>query len=173
VRSRKFLPAVASGVFLILIHFRSAPSIVNTECEGGFPDSGLSVVGANVGGRVLAEFPGITFHGVEGMITVASEAFTRSGFIFRDAFGSMQTDVIPPRADFKLVLALDSKISIRTDTVFEAFGVRAIEMLEFFSERIDQAAVLCSLPTAATILTSQRASRIRLIGEFATGATTS
>jgi hypothetical protein len=107
----------------------------------------------------LAKFARIFFHRIESVIAIA--LMTRIplfGFIFCHTLGTMQTNMISSRANFQLVLTLNSKKSIGADTMFPQAQVCGIaEGLEILSELFNQLIVLLSFTALSIIFACQAA----------------
>jgi hypothetical protein len=95
-----------------------ARSIVDTKGEIGLASPWLSILGTDIGTRVLAEFTSITFYGIKSMITVTGLGPVLHVFLLGHTLGSMQTDMISSRTNFKLMLAPNAKEAIGTDAMF-------------------------------------------------------
>ena len=83
--------------------------------------SRLSVLGANIGGGVLAVLSCVLIERVKGGIAVANIVLVggAASLVLGDALGPVQAHVIAPRADLELVLALDAEKVVGTDAVLE------------------------------------------------------
>lgn len=82
--------------------------------------SWLSILCAHIGTFKLAILSSKLMNGVEAVfaITLVINTFWIR-FVNGYAFGTMQTDVLSSRTDIQLMLTLDTKVSIGTNTMLE------------------------------------------------------
>jgi hypothetical protein len=150
-----------------------ACSIVDTKGEIGFAKSWFSISGTDITTRVLAEFTSITFYGIKSMITVTGLCLfpVLLAFPVGHTLGSMQTDMISSWTNFKLMLALNAKEAIWTDTMLPKAIVRLVKSLKIFSEFGNQRSILLSTAAPSVVLANQVAGFFfgRSVWELANG----
>ena len=157
----------------VVLHFGLAKSIVNAKGKVGLANSRLSVLGANVGRGVLAEFSSIFLHSVKAMITITlvTRWGTTISFILCNAFGSVQTNMISTWTNLQFVFALKTKVTVRADTVFKELRVSDVVVFHFFSKGVEKRIVFLALATRSSVLAIQGTIGICSIVKFATWST--
>lgn len=138
----------------ILSHFGLALSIVHAKSKVGLSDTRLARSSTNVRAGVLAKFAGILLHRIVGGIAIASVLVRIVGIIVGHTLGSVQANMFASRTNLQLMLALNAKVSFRTNTVFPE-AVSLVELLELVSKLLKQLVVLLSAAALSTILALQ------------------